>query len=195
MTNIVWYEPRYAVLPFVTEFWNAISSFSYCVVGCLWYPRAKSKNVEKLCLSLVSVGVGSAVFHGTSSYAGELWDESSMLLFSHYMLRSVATPTTLLRLPLHSWMKTLTCSGMLWYIYSGSHPFFSVLFGVNILVPGVLMVFEDKAKKNVYTSAGLMVLASLNWVAERCTGIHWFHSAWHLLSAQSAYYLISHINL
>ncbi|CAJ1455177.1 unnamed protein product, partial [Effrenium voratum] len=59
--------------PLVGEFWNTLSSLAFYVPGgvwSIWWARRPS----------IVVGLGSAIFHATQSYAGQMLDELPMAL-------------------------------------------------------------------------------------------------------------------
>ncbi|KZF22886.1 alkaline phytoceramidase [Xylona heveae TC161] len=76
-------ETDYYISPYIAEFINTISNFSYLVLA--WYGwRNTSKHTgDNAMLSsyaqLAFVGVGSTVFHATLKFSGQIADEMAML--------------------------------------------------------------------------------------------------------------------
>jgi len=81
--SIDWCEPNYVVSFFIAEFWNTVSNFllAFLPLICLYqYTRERYQFRFKLmCILVSSVGVGSALFHGTLKFYCQLADELPML--------------------------------------------------------------------------------------------------------------------
>ena len=83
-------EPAYAYSPHVAEMWNTLSSVAYCLAGAgylweLWkvrgvFPAGSIWKFVLLGVSIIAIGLGSALLHGTQTWWGELADEISMLV-------------------------------------------------------------------------------------------------------------------
>ena len=88
-----WCEENYAVVPWIAEFWNAVSSFAIgipAVVGWTIYSKTTFENHEPnmyiLWLSNSIVSIGSIYFHGTLSIAGQVLDELPIVILSSYSM-------------------------------------------------------------------------------------------------------------
>jgi len=81
--SIDWCEPNYVVSFFIAEFWNTISNFllAFLPIVCLLHYRRENYQFRfKLMCGVVStVGIGSALFHGTLKFYCQLADELPML--------------------------------------------------------------------------------------------------------------------
>ena len=71
-------ESKYAVVPWVYEFWNTASNAGYAWVG-LRAPAA-TPCLRAARRAMLAVGAGSALLHGTGTAAGQMADELAMLL-------------------------------------------------------------------------------------------------------------------
>jgi Ceramidase len=94
MVAIQFCEPVYQYSPHIAEFWNTVSSLAFCLVGCLYlrelsalikqtpaaFANGSALRFKVLGWSVIAVGVGSALLHGTQTWWGELIDEFSMLV-------------------------------------------------------------------------------------------------------------------
>jgi dihydroceramidase len=82
-SSIDWCERNYAVTQYIAEFWNFISSFSMCILAGILFIQGLYNRIEKrfllLSLSFGFVGLGSAYFHGTLTYFGQMADEVPMV--------------------------------------------------------------------------------------------------------------------
>ena len=76
---IDWCETNYAVMPYVTEFWNVISCVAYVVAALLAVRIPCRKSIRGLLVLyawlLALTGVFSALFHGTLWWWGQKLDE------------------------------------------------------------------------------------------------------------------------
>lgn len=90
MTVAIYFcEPAYAYSPYIAELWNTLSSLAYCLAGGaylveLWkvrnfFPPGTIWKFILLGVSIIAIGIGSALLHGTQTWWGELADELSML--------------------------------------------------------------------------------------------------------------------
>lgn len=81
---IDWCESNYTHSYYIAEFWNTISNLAYILLGS--YGIYKNKYAEKrfkiAFSSLILVGIGSALFHGTLKWFTQLCDEISMFIGS-----------------------------------------------------------------------------------------------------------------
>eukprot|EP00971_Amphidinium_carterae_P333833 6468811-Amphidinium_carterae.3 len=81
--TIDWCEVNYAVLSWIAEFWNTFSSLAILLPAMFGLHIAKHRRYESVvslqfCL-LVSVGIGTAWFHASLTYVGQMVDELAML--------------------------------------------------------------------------------------------------------------------
>jgi len=78
-----WCESNYQESYYVAEFWNTFTSFPISMAGFLGIYYAWKYGYELrfyMCyLVLVTVGFGSATFHGTLWYIGQIFDEIPMV--------------------------------------------------------------------------------------------------------------------
>lgn len=98
-----WCEANYAVVPWIAEFWNTLSSIVIFAVGaygtiCWWQNRHKLEmRFGAAFASLAIIGLGSAAFHGTLLRVPQACDELPMIwlgLICFYCMvtREPATP-------------------------------------------------------------------------------------------------------
>ncbi|CAK8698559.1 alkaline ceramidase 2-like [Clavelina lepadiformis] len=86
-SDVDWCEPNYVISPYITEFWNTVSSFPLVIFPpiLMYIHRDYPKNVPNCeAINLVwgllaVVGLGSIYFHSTLSLVGQLLDELSIL--------------------------------------------------------------------------------------------------------------------
>eukprot|EP01050_Picozoa_sp_SAG11_P021865 SAG11_NODE_3985_length_2120_cov_3.557150_1_plen_226_part_00 len=83
-TTIDWCEENFAVTPMVAEFFNTATSVACIVPPLFWFllPTPDQAGTIPLMHCLMSfIMFGSAAFHGTMTWGGQLLDELPILLF------------------------------------------------------------------------------------------------------------------
>lgn len=73
-------EDKYNVLPYVAEYYNTMSAISYLIVGLILRNFTKLKKISN---SILFLGVGTMLLHGTLRRYGQWVDECGMLSFSY----------------------------------------------------------------------------------------------------------------
>ena len=73
-------EDKYNVLPYVAEYYNTMSAISYLIVGLI---LRNFKKLKKISNSILFLGVGTMLLHGTLRKYGQWVDECGMLSFSY----------------------------------------------------------------------------------------------------------------
>eukprot|EP00211_Chloroparvula_japonica_P007048 CAMPEP_0119143422 /NCGR_PEP_ID=MMETSP1310-20130426/34307_1 /TAXON_ID=464262 /ORGANISM="Genus nov. species nov., Strain RCC2339" /LENGTH=387 /DNA_ID=CAMNT_0007135051 /DNA_START=92 /DNA_END=1252 /DNA_ORIENTATION=+ len=80
--SINWCESDYAITPYIAEFWNTLSSLSFCLIGVFQYYLVSGAEWEfrfrLAAILLFVVGLGSVLFHATLWYSLQLSDELPM---------------------------------------------------------------------------------------------------------------------
>jgi len=91
--SVDWCETNYVYSYYVAEWWNTMSSFVIVLVsvyGILQWYQYKYENRFFWCFLLVIiVGLGSAAFHGTLLYTGQILDELPMIYGSLLFLYAI----------------------------------------------------------------------------------------------------------
>ena len=78
--SIDWCEQNYAVLPWVAEFWNTLSSFAMVGAGLVGVStRRFAAEIRVAFALLILVGLGSVAFHATLRFGLQMLDELPML--------------------------------------------------------------------------------------------------------------------
>jgi dihydroceramidase len=210
-SSIDWCERNYVVTKYIAEFWNCISSFSMFILALISYIRGVYNQIENrfllLCFSTGVVGLGSAYFHGTLTYFGQMSDELPMvysmivwwfILFrmNKYKLESQTSPFDIL-------LFFGIFYGFLW-TYVHSLKTFIVLFQIHfgLMMFGGIMKLVYLYKQTQYNThsikyfiivyVGLIFPAMLCWfmdqqLCERMNSKDGFnpqlHAWWHIFCA------------
>ena len=85
-SSITFCEEHYIQSEYIAEYYNTISGLTYSLVGLWFWQTSLSKEVV---YSLISLGLSTALFHGTMRYYGQIADELSMLVLSFYLIKEV----------------------------------------------------------------------------------------------------------
>jgi len=81
-TSINFCESPYEKSKYIAEYYNTISAIGYVFVG-IFFTFTKIKNIG---LTLISLGIGTSILHGTQRYYGQILDELSMLVLSFLII-------------------------------------------------------------------------------------------------------------
>lgn len=106
---IDWCEENYVYSPYIAEFFNTVSSFAMimcALYGRFIYDRGEFRSFEPVSwviwVLMAFVGVGSVLFHGTLSVAGQILDELPIVL--------TTTTCLLLLIPKRKWRPSYRAS-------------------------------------------------------------------------------------
>ncbi|KAJ1488973.1 ceramidase, partial [Baffinella frigidus] len=81
--TIDWCERNYVVSFYIAEFFNSFSALALVVAGgYAWYQAWRDSlelRFHAIGISVVLVGLGSAAFHSTLQFWGQMWDELPMV--------------------------------------------------------------------------------------------------------------------
>jgi len=204
-------EAKYAVSPWVAEFWNAFSSIlTFVVVGVYALVRGRGAldwRLANIWIALISVGVGSFLFHATMRFSCEVLDELPMLFLvfcgvvskddAHWMTSGSR------RTLVHAVAASVCLGGSYLYISLGVYNIFLHVFTVIVLLDFAISLacavrpdpYGSRVVGGLLAAYGLTLgSARLLWEMERrhCPagrggGLAWLHVAWHLLAAVACY--------
>ena len=78
-------ENKYEKNEYIAEYYNTISAIPYILVGIFYY----KSGLKKIGGSIIFLGLGTIILHGTLRYYGQLLDESSMLILSFNIINKI----------------------------------------------------------------------------------------------------------
>ena len=76
-------EQKYTITPYIAEYYNTMSAFSYMIVGIIFY-FTKIRYISNV---LLLMSLGTMALHCTLRYYGQWMDEISMLILSFYIIK------------------------------------------------------------------------------------------------------------
>ncbi|KAL1960951.1 hypothetical protein VTO42DRAFT_4839 [Malbranchea cinnamomea] len=215
-------EEDYHVSSYIGEFINTLTSFSYVYLGgYALYRQWKIGNQAEIShslsyISLIIVGIGSAMYHASLKYALQLVDDLSMLLGAGIMFHYVLTINSGAKARFNLFVViTLVLSLAVWaHIQLGDSALHQVVFGSMVVTVGVktfvLMrqLVSDRAMRSKLRKLGkagyLTLIAAYGlWLIDvfacsylrklrRVVGLPlaWIfelHGWWHILTAVGVY--------
>jgi dihydroceramidase len=214
-SSIDWCERNYVVSYYVAEFWNTISAAIFVICGLLDFQHALRMRAElrfkMYSLSVVMVGIGTATFHGSLTFVGQLGDElpmvwMMMILWYIMIVMETKDPKAILpvMLALYSFLFSVVHS------VGAFHRVFQVHFAVLILVTlGIglkhLLKFGNHKNDQLWPLGWYYValwIAALGfWLSDQfmCQSMHSLrigslglpnpqgHAFWHLLTGLSTH--------
>lgn len=210
-SHIDWCETNYATIPIIAEFWNTVSNALFFIIPpiliCLFkqYARQVCGGVYLVWVLLIVVGFGSAFFHSTLSFVGQMVDELAILWVC---MSALATwvPTKYLPKQLakdrRKYQALVIIVATTASIAAFIKPEFNHAFLFTFGVPAVGLLVKELRRcecPRVYkvgiTSAVWWGIGVLCWFSDRFMCRMWadvlhfpyLHSAWHIMVCLGSY--------
>ena len=174
--NIRFLEPSYVVSPYIAEFWNTISNLGFFLLPLLYW---KTSISHLLLYSILMIGTGSLLFHGTARHVAEIVDEAAMIFFLTLLLY----PTWGHLIPL------MNVSLYVFYMIRSSFVAFFLLFLLN-------MVLLIHSFPRAWHALGWFLLGSLCWMCGQYLSFptfYFFHALWHVCTTLAISHLCTYI--
>lgn len=200
-------ESDYELSHLVAEFWNSSSSLIYCVLGLVGAAQAMHARCCRLYvlmfLTLAVTGAGSAIFHGTMRWWGELLDEIPMVFLAYLFLlglQGIHPLTSNARGKMFYTTVTLTITvGIAAYVKYKFYEIFLHMFTLAIILS--LGIVHTSRPRCMQTNqffrlviAELLVGKTVWSIEHHLCGmskvVPYLHVVWHISSAFAAYHFI-----
>jgi hypothetical protein len=200
-STIDWCEPNYTWTDYVAEMGNTLSSLTLSLVGFYMWRNYVNVPLPRTIrwshyLSII-IGIGSAWFHATLSYTGQLVDELSML-----WLMTLSLPTFLGENKLLCYTLYLMT---LWYtvlsftvevVPTTQYVVFQTFFGTMVALVAIkIYTTMLNSRRLVLNTIASFTCALGFWLCDfyLCEVIgHWYlHTGWHLVVSCTLYYYLS----
>lgn len=188
-SSISFCEEHYIQSEYIAEYYNTISGLTYSLVGLCFWQTSLSKEVV---YSLISLGLSTALFHGTMRYYGQIADELSMLVLSFYLIKEVHED-----LPIQG-------LGFLVSTYFMANDMFSIFFIMFMSLQVYLYLLTDyiikettkwrgdSVKKLVKKKNYATLLGAICWVGDILfcdyISVSYLHALWHIFTSLALYY-------
>jgi len=193
--TIDWCEPNYAVVPYIAEFWNTLSSVVMVLLGACGITFAAWVKCPKFCATqfafLALVGVGSTLFHATLDIYAQMLDEIPMMWhtlaiieFNRSLLRGTYRDAILPSWPFIAW------GALLSVIHAKFQ--FVLVFQVHFIVItlySIVQMAQLAARHPMYAHMARMQLlvasmGAIAWLMDHhrihCDTLY-LHAWWHVL--------------
>jgi dihydroceramidase len=182
-------EANYAVLSFVVELQNTLSSLAICGIA-LYALFMLPPDFRLVCVALCVTGLGSVLFHATMSRAGQALDEVGMLVVVVLLMWHMFRQRYARRLA------ALLALSVAAYCLSPNPALFQSMFIGCIVVVTVHTIrsFERSgplARGHMMTAFYAFASGASLWLAEPVVCPHSpvsLHALWHVLSSLGCYY-------
>lgn len=206
-----WCEPNYTWTFYVAEFLNTVTSLPAFFLALnsmyLTYKYGYDKRFYVVNMMVAMVGLGSAAFHGTLLYAGQIMDELPMVYASLSFLYAVLEMESTNKGPVYKYSAPLLlCYSALFtavYLYLPSFFIFFLvgyIFGILTLVYRCSIIFR---KPTTEFHQKLFIVLSISfyiggwlffWIPEilfcdKLQALN-FHAWWHVTSTLGAFVLV-----
>ena len=181
-TTVSFCENKYDKVFWIAEYYNTYSAFPYIVFG-MFFLLTEIKHIG---ITLIALGVSTAIMHATLRYYGQWLDECSMLTLSYSAIQLLNTRAK-------NWGYFII---VIYYFLTKEYfiLFFSLFFFMQTYI-----VYQS-FYKSLNWSQGIFInlyiicflLATVCWVIDQ-TLCHYidnipFHAGWHVLSALGMFY-------
>jgi len=216
--SIDWCEHNYVVSWYIAEFWNCLSSFTIFAIGVIGLYQSRVRKLETsfevLNWSIMAVGLGSVLFHGTLTYVGQLLDELPMIwsmLVWWYLIMTIEAPSSQKYPRLALSLTIYAVSFSILHAYQAFTRVFQLHFLVLTLIEVYYVVSYTRRYSKIYPSVGhlawvyigIALVAFVGWLIDQffCSNLYaldfpslqirvpnpQLHAIWHALNAYSIY--------
>ena len=171
-------EEPYGKSHYIAEYYNTISAIPYILVGMYIFNILK---YHKIGISVVLIGLGTMLLHGTQRYYGQWADEMSMIFFCFSVIQK-------LNKKINNYFLGVVYG--IYYIFNENWFCFIGLFVVLVRYLFYLMKNKRKYKtKQLYINKTILIfkLSALLWIIDQFAcltiGNIYLHSLWHIGTA------------
>jgi hypothetical protein len=198
------YTDKYTYSNYIAEISNTFSNLAFTIVALFSIYEFNQPLFRKCNITLFLVGIGSAVFHSTDTYIGQILDELPMSILTYYYV-SIACHIKKWRFPRVIYISLATLAWSL-YLTLRIYNIFISIFVIQLLIPIlIIIVYTNKtnSQKRFLIAATLSaIIAKSCWIYERylhatfhCPAdlsdpLYYLHSYWHIGIAIAHYLLM-----
>ncbi len=185
------YTDKYTYSNSIAEITNTFSNLAFIFVALLSIYEFNQALFRKCNIVLFLVGIGSAVFHATDTYLGQILDELPMSILTYYYI-SIACHIKKWRFPRVIYIGLATLGWSL-YLTLRIYNIFITLFVIQLLIPILIFVFyiekTNNQKRLLVYALTMTIIAKSCWIYER-----YLHATFHcpIVLVDPAYYLHSY---
>lgn len=183
-TSVSFCEQKYTITPYIAEYYNTMSAFSYMIVGIIFY-FTKIRYISNV---LLLMSLGTMTLHCTLRYYGQWMDEISMLILSFYIIKYLRLD--LLKKSTHH----IYLCGIIvgYFLFNNFFIYFFLMFaGMQLYIYNLAQLKRNKNKRlenfliKAYTTS--LIIATICWFLDQiaCDYVSYFqlHAVWHVGTA------------
>lgn len=179
-------EDKYTHMFWIAEYYNTISCVFYILSGMMLWKLQREKTIG---ISLICVGLGSMVLHGTLRYYGQWMDEVAMLITSFFGIRKIKKNiSNIFLIPIiafYSYFQSFFLYFLI--IFTGSQ----IFLGYKSIktIKNKKVTLKKKIMSIMYIQFFLM--GAICWLTDQfyCHELkdYHFHAWWHLFTSIAAF--------
>jgi dihydroceramidase len=175
-------EEPYAKTQYIAEYYNTMSAISYLIAG--WYIYNVLKYY-KIGISVICIGIGTMLLHGTQRYYGQWMDELSMLYFCFAVIQK-------LNRRINDYFLGIIYG--IYFIFRDYWIIFILLFVGLVKYLFYLLKNRNKKynKQSVYITKTIFTVSGILWLFDQLTcsitGNLYLHALWHVGTAIAILY-------
>lgn len=181
--SVTFCEDKYVVSDYIAEYYNTITAIFYVFISLIFFSKSKI-----LSLTILGIGIGTALLHGTLRYYGQWVDEVSMLILNFYMMYNLNLRIFNIRTSIFILFIMLR----IYFLFSHCYLSFLILFIGGQLY--LLFMVKRELKKNkkkynflFYFNLIIILLACTCWICDQviCKNVksYYLHAWWHILTS------------
>jgi dihydroceramidase len=190
-SSISWCESKYVFTPYIAEFFNTVTGFTFCISAILQFKYHRDNILFRSQFYTFIVGIGTMMFHSTLLYHWQLLDEIPMILIAiEYINIFCSINKSIFYYPIY--LITLV-----YFI----NPNYQVILFQTVFASYVLIIIYNVTFKlknitdnyNLKKTIIIFVISLILWKIEQyyCKNIIKFfqlHAIWHILTSIGLFY-------
>lgn len=181
-------ESKYTTNKFIAEYYNTVSAIPYIFVGIFYYKN----NLKEIGMSIIWLGIGTGILHGTQRFYGQIIDEASMLTLSFNIINKIKERQFLKKIPKKYLYFLLVFYLLTWNRF---YIFFTIFSGLQIYTYNLVKYRKNKnnSKSSIYVDLYkyLFLVSFICWLLDQflCEYVrnYYLHAIWHIGTSMSLF--------
>ncbi len=183
---------------------NTVSSLAFVAAAVyawlrLWWLRS-SRVFQGFVVSMVIIGLGSAYYHATLSFAGQWLDVLGMYFFATLMICTSLQRANIVskKLAITLFVVINVSLGAIQNMLPDTRRWLFAVLIIIALALEFILLKRNKTRRQLYQSLTLMIVAYAIWFLDQSqivclpTSLMQGHALWHVLGSLAAYFVVLH---